>query len=327
MEANRIKNKIIIWGYPLYSHTHSYTHQAFYEAFKYLGYDTYWFHDGDYPKDFDYSNSIFWTEGFADENIPLNDSSFYFVHVCPSPKKYIDAGVKKFIDVRTNSIWIKDHVYSYSMDKDKMEKLGPCCYLEKATKNRVRVKNDYYDYEIEDYDKIYISWASNLFPENFNFEDIYFQRENVINFCGNLSNSGVCENYSTFSLFIKECENSGISFNVNNPWNNPLSQEEVIKRTKQSILAADVRGPEHIKNGYVPCRVMKSISWGHLGMTNSPEVYKELEGHCILEENPSNLFHLAMEKRTDYNFIKDSMKYIKENHTFLNRVNSILKII
>ena len=31
--------KIIIWGYPLHSHTHSYIHAAFYKAFKYMNYD------------------------------------------------------------------------------------------------------------------------------------------------------------------------------------------------------------------------------------------------------------------------------------------------
>ena len=40
-------NKVVIWGHPLYSHTHSYVHEAYNKAFKHLGYDTYWFHDGD----------------------------------------------------------------------------------------------------------------------------------------------------------------------------------------------------------------------------------------------------------------------------------------
>jgi hypothetical protein len=319
--------KIIIWGYPLYSHTHSYIHSGFYEAFKYLEYETYWFHDNDYPKDFDFSNCIFWTEGYADKNIPLVPSSTYFVHVCPDPKKYLESNIGRFIDVRTNSIWINDHVYSYTMDKDNLEKLGPVCYFEKATDKMVRVKNNYHDYEIKDYDKLYISWATNYLPNQFNFDDIHHQRENVIYFCGNLSVSGVCENYSTFSKFIEESKRNGIPFIVNNPWSNPLSFDEVLKRTKTSILAADVRGPEHLKNGYIPCRVMKSMSYGHLGMTNSPEVYKELEGHCILEEDPAKLFHLAMEKRTDYDFIEQGMRFIKDNHTFVNRVESILKIV
>ena len=43
--------KIIIWGYPTNAHTHFYTHEALYKAFKHLGYDTYWFHDDGYPED------------------------------------------------------------------------------------------------------------------------------------------------------------------------------------------------------------------------------------------------------------------------------------
>lgn len=319
-------SKIIIWGYPLYSHTHSYIHHGFYDAFKYLGYETYWFHDSDFPSDFDYSNAVFWTEGFADKNIPLVDSSFYFVHVCPSPKKYLDADVK-FVDVRTNSIWINDHVYSYTMDKKNLEKLGPVCYYQKATKNIIRIKNKHVDYEIEDFDKLYISWATDLLPYQFNFDEIHHERENKIYFCGNLSRAGICENYSTFSKFIAECESSGISFIVNDPWSNPLSKEEVIRRTKISILGADVRGPEHIRNGYVPCRVMKSMSYGHLGMTNSPEVFDELEGHCIYDQDPAKLFHLAMEKRHDTDFIRNGMSYVQENHTYVNRVKSIIKLL
>jgi hypothetical protein len=62
-------------------------------------------------------------------------------------------------------------------------------------------------------------------------------------------------------------------------------------------------------------------------MTNSPEVYNELEGHCILQEDTRQLFYDAMEKRTDYKYITDAMKYVQENHTYINRVNSILSIL
>ena len=323
-----MKNKIIIWGYPLYSHTHSYIHEAFYRAFKHLGYETYWFHDGDFPSDFNFADCIFWTEGFADNNIPLNKSSVYFVHVCPSPKKYLDAGVKKFIDVRYNHLWHKDHVYEYTLDKSTVEKIGPSCYFDKGKLGElVRVKNDYHDYMIEDYDKLYITWATNLLPEEFNLEDINHKRENSIYFCGNLSSQGRCENTSTFMPFIEECRNNGIPFYHNDPFSNPLSNEEVIKRTKNSLLGVDVRGPEHLRNGYVPCRIFKSISWGHLGMTNSTEVFRELEGNCIIEEDTAKLFHSAMEKKNDLDFIRKSMLYVKENHTYINRIKSILSII
>ena len=73
--------KVVIWGYPTNAHTHFYTHEALYKAFKHLEYDTYWFHDDGYPEDFDWDDCVFWTEGWADKNIPLNKNSTYFVHV------------------------------------------------------------------------------------------------------------------------------------------------------------------------------------------------------------------------------------------------------
>ena len=319
--------KIVIWGYPLHSHTHSYIHAAFYKAFTHMGYETYWFHDGDYPKDFDWNDCVFWTEGFADKNIPLNKTSTYFVHVCPNPRRYIDAGVKKFIDVRYNHLWHKDHCYEYTLDKSKVEKVGPCCYYQKATDRRVQVLNDYHGYWIDDYDKFYVTWATNILPEEFDFTDINFPRENKIYFSGNVSPSGRCENASKFAPFIDECKKNGVEWIQNDPFNNPLSEEEVISRTKKSILGVDIRGPEHIRNGYVPCRVFKSMSWGHLGTTNSPEVYKELEGHCILQEDTRQLFHDAMAKKDDLKFIEEGMKYVQEYHTYINRVNTIMSLV
>lgn len=94
-----------------------------------------------------------------------------------------------------------------------------------------------------------------------------------------------------------------------------------------SILGVDIRGPEHLRNGYIPCRVFKSISWGHLGITNSEEVNLELDGNVLFQPNTSQLFYDLMEKRLDYEFIKKSMMYVKENHTFVNRVKSIMELV
>lgn len=319
--------KVIIWGYPLYSHTHSYVHEALFRAFSFLGYQTYWFHDGDYPTDFDWTDCLFWTEGFADHNIPLNKTSTYFVHVCPDPSKYINARVKKFVDVRYNHLIHKDHVYEYTLDKGKVENVGPCCYYQPKTNRRVQVLNDYQQYWIEDYDKLYFTWATNTLPNEFDFSDINYPRENKIYFSGNISSQGRCENWSKIQPFVNKCIENGIEFIHNDPFQNPLSNNEVILRTKKSLLGVDIRGPEHIKNGYVPCRVFKSMSWGHLGMTNSEEVYEELEGHCLFESDTALLFEKAMIMKDDKKFIENGMKYVQENHTYINRIKSILNIL
>ena len=76
-------------------------------------------------------------------------------------------------------LWHKDHVYEYTLDKSKVEKIGHGCYFESSKLGEiVRVKNDYHDYTIEDYDKLYITWATNLLPEEFNLEDVNYKRGN-----------------------------------------------------------------------------------------------------------------------------------------------------
>jgi len=318
-------SKVIIWGYPLYSHTHSYVHSSYYKAFKYLGYDVYWFHDEDYPKDFDYTNALFIGEGFADKHIPINDSSAYFIMYCPSPKKY--ENVKQYIDVRTVGVGIKDHIYDYSLDKNKTKKVGPACYFESKTSGKVRVKNDYHDYEIDDYDKLYISWATNLLPHEIDYDDMYIPREQNIYFCGTMSGSGSGENLSTWKPFLNEVQKSGFGFIYNDPWSNPLSDEEVIRRTRESILAPDIRGPQAAKQGVMTCRIFKNISYGHLGVCNSEAMYEELDGNCVYNSDTAQLFHDAMKQRENAKLIENGMKIVKDNHTFINRIDSILGVL
>ena len=318
-------SKIVIWGHPLYSHTHSYVHSSYYKAFKYLGYDVYWFHDNDYPEDFDYENTLFIGEGFADSKIPLNETSCYMIMYCPSPKKY--EGVGRYIDIRMAAKNFKDHIQEYSLDKNTAIKVGPACYFVSKTSENVRIKNDYHNYVMNDFDKVYISWATNLLPHEIDYDDMYIPREQNIYFCGTIGTSGEGENISNWKPFLAEVQKAGYDFIPNNPWTNPLSDEEVIRRMRESLLGVDIRGPLHIKQGLLTCRVFKNISYGHLGVTNSEEIYNELEGKCVYNSDTAQLFHDAMAQRENAKLIEEGMKLVKENHTYINRVNSLLSIL
>ena len=74
-------SKIILWGHKLHSHTHSYIHNAYVVAFKYLGFDTFWFDDKDDVSKFDFTNSLFITEHQVDNHIPKRDDCLYFVQI------------------------------------------------------------------------------------------------------------------------------------------------------------------------------------------------------------------------------------------------------
>ena len=318
-------SKVVIWGHPLYSHTHSYVHEAYYRAFKHLGYDVYWFHDDNYPLDFDFANCLFIGEGFADKKIPINSTSCYLIMYCPSPVKYQGAG--RYVDVRMTAVNFKDHIQEYSLDKNTASKIGPACYFVPKTSEKIKVKNDYVDYEINDFDKVYISWATNLLPHEINYDDMHIPREPNIYFCGTLSSSGEGENLSNWIPFIQEVKKSGYGFISNDPWQNPLSNDEVMRRMRESLLGVDIRSNLHIKQGLLTCRVFKNISYGHLGVTNSEEICNELEGNCVYNLDTSQLFYDAMSQRENASMIMNGMKLVKENHTYINRIASLLSIL
>lgn len=330
MTASNLK-KVIIWGFPLYSHTHSYTHYAFYKAFKYMGYETYWFHDKDYPTDFDYKNCLFLTEGYADSNIPLEKSSTYFVHMCRNPLKYLDASCR-VVDIRYNVTRTKDYTYDYAINKSMYEKLDLCTYYE-ANASDEALREKYRKY-IQGYEAIYTSWATDLVPSEINFEDRFLQRESKIWYIGSLWSA----NRSELMEYKRACDDNGIEFISHDPWKNPVTVDEGIKLIKRSYMAPDIRGSgvtcdevtaadcNHLDIGYIPCRTFKNISYGHLGITNSPAVNELFEGRIIFDTNPYNLFEKGASQLQNYDLIKEQMEYVKTNHTFVNRINSILQV-
>lgn len=300
-------NRVVIWGYPLHTHSHSYIHACWVKAFKYLGYDTYWFSDDNYDENFDYTNCLFITEGYADFKIPLHKSNIYYVHVCVDPQRYLDAGVR-FIDMRYNKSYNHDVNYEYNLDESL--KQGKAQQISSVT---------YYE-DLEYYPAIYTSWATDLLPHEFNFSCINAEAENNVYFVG----SGVPQHYE----LAQELRNKNIGFYHIDCWKNPISFEENMKLMKKSIINVDLRNDFHKKVGYIPCRVFKAISYGKLGITNSTRV-RDLfgENNIIYHDNVGTLVDLALQNKDNTELILRQMKYVQENHTYLNRIDDLLKCI
>ena len=320
--------KIIIWGfYPkngVLQNTISYVWNSFYNAFKYLGYEVYWFPNQKIDN-FDFSNCVFISEGYDDSEIPLDKTSTYFVHCAYNPEKYVGK-VRKFIDMRYNLKKIDHPNYVYELDKEKT-KMDIGCYYEPSTNQVIDFKNGKVSYRIDDFDKIYIGWATNLMPNEINEDDVYYPRSNKVYFLGSLSSDGNYSNIHLIEEFARECRKNGIEFVVNNFSNNQLSEDDYINLCKESLLGFDIRCQADVEWGRISCRLYKNMSYGHLGMTNCYEAYKELDEHCIYNESSSGLFYDAIAKKDDYEFIKKGVNYIKEHHTYVNRVKSMMKVI
>lgn len=324
--------KVVVWGFKpnqqgIYKNTVGYVWNGFYRGFKSLGFETYWFSDDDYDPTFDYSNCIFIVEAWDSNNIPINSDSIYYVHCAYDPSKYVGK-VKKFIDLRYNLKSMNHPNYVFSRDKKDDVKLGPCCYLQPSTNQTVHLKNGHVDYQIEDFDKIYISWATDLLPEEMNENDIYLERENLIVFLGTIYYDEYT-NVPELEEFSSACQQNNIGFLVN-PYSygaDQILQEDYIKNYKRSLFGIDLRGKNNRETGYIPCRVFKNASYGLLSATNSEEVYNEMEGHCVYNFSVTQLFYDAMKERTNLTFITNSFYYVKENHTYINRCSDMLKIL
>lgn len=325
--------KIIIWGYPLHSHTHSYIHGAWHKTFSNLGYETYWFDDNSYPKDFDYSDSLFITEGYADKNIPLNDTSVYFVHIAVNPEKYLSHGCR-LIDIRFNVNEINDCNYSYVTDKTKLIKIDDCSFYDSNANDAVL--SEKYKKNISGYEALYLSWATDLLPQEFNYNDVHIPRERAVYWIGSIAES----NFKEIEKFKKSLNKHNIQFYHNDPWSRPLSWEAAKLSVQRSYIAPDIRGSamrtpingkidtgsNHKLIGYIPCRIFKNISYGQLGITNSKAVNDLFNGKVLYSDNEEELLNISIPHLTNYDMIKEQMDYVKSNHTYLNRVGSILKV-
>lgn len=73
-------SKIVVWGFPLHSHTHSYIFFSFVKAFKHLGYDTYWLNNDSDISNLNFENSLFLTEYQVEQKIPVLNSCKYVAH-------------------------------------------------------------------------------------------------------------------------------------------------------------------------------------------------------------------------------------------------------
>lgn len=342
-ETEKLKSfdKVIVWGFPLNTHTHSYIHAMWVKVFKYLGKETYWFHSDNYDKNLDYNNTLFITEGYADNNIPIVKTSVYFVHFCINPQKYLKEG-SRLIEIRFNV----DEMHDCNMDFNLNDGTHNIIDLSVDTRYEKLVNNkDLHpskrNNQITDmnYEAIYLHWATDLLPHEINLnmadkrDDI---KKNIINYIGSPHNS------KNFNDFKKACRKKKIIFKQINPWNRPVSFEENTRLMRQSILSPDFRptgtqqdineygiknGKNHLEIGYLPCRVLKTISYGRLGITDSKKVKEILGEHVEYDTDMRKLLDRCLVEKDNIIRIKKAMEFVKNNHTYIQRVRDLMRVL
>lgn len=282
--------KFIIWGHKLHTHTHSYIHNGYKKALEYLGYKVYWLDHNDNLSNFNFSDSIFFTEDQAKKGMPLRNDCKYIVHHIN--KDYFH-GIKNVLNLG-----------NYTVDVENLEKIADQCYYDNRTNTLSQC------------------WATDLTPNLINEDDfcIYDKSKNILNYVGSLYEEGL--NFSKdFSKLLKKIDKKFIQYKN-------ISDSENFNLTRSSYLSPDFRCNHHIKVGYIPCRVFKNISYGQMTGTNSVNIKRVLGDFVIFGSDPltllDNMITAGENRKID---MKNAMLFVKDNHTYVNRVSNIMKFL
>jgi hypothetical protein len=83
-----------------------------------------------------------------------------------------------------------------------------------------------------------------------------------------------------------------------------------------------------LRCGYIPCRVFKNISYGRVCGTNSPWVKQLFGDHIVYGGTPRTLYQNLLDAEMNNKInMRESMLYVRDNHTYINRVKNIVKLL
>jgi hypothetical protein len=299
LEAALPIRQVVIWGHKLHSHTHSYIHWAFDRAFKAMGYNTLWLDRYDNIANLDFSNTLFITEGQVDQNIPIRLDCWYIIHNC-DPTKYLPV-------INANRC-ITLQVYTHDVLPRRVEKISPCIY--RSVPDKI----------------LYMPWATDLLPDEIDAikKQLPTKRDKVFYWIGTMG-AGEFGNINEINGFKKACSENGIRFEHKQS----VSLEDNISMVQRSYIAPALQGPWQVRQGYVPCRIFKNISYGQMGVTNSKTVYDLFEGRIVYNSNTYQLFFDAQSKINSmpHSELLALMDFVRDNHTYVNRIEVLLELL
>lgn len=284
---------VIIWGHLESGNTYSYIHRAFFRAFQEMGFNTYWFEDKE--NNVNTANGIgsalYVTEGQVDKFIPLRNDCAYVTHNCVTDKY---KNVKQIgIQVLTN----QDPVSENSTV------LSPVSHYEKSS------------------NLLFFPWATDLLPREFDFDNVLkTPKENYVYWVGTIAKHGTFENISEIQPFDNNCYKRGILFKQVSG----VSTEENKILVNKSYIAPTIVGKWQKQVGFIPCRIFKNISYGELGVTNSETIRNIFGDLVVYEPDTSKIIETVGDERFNKERIIRGMKFVQENHTYINRIKDIL---
>lgn len=287
--------KFIVWGCRLHQHTNSYVYAGYFKAAKAMGLDAHWLYPDSDVSGMDFADSLFLTEGQHNGNIPIRDDCTYVLHNCVGQPW---DSLKRRLVLQT--------------------------YTDDAPRKWGAKAMDGFPGSYTIGDGIWQPWATDLLPHEIDLASADLPRSNEIHWVGTMG-GGRFGNENEINPFKDAAIANGCSWHYHGPGSTSFDQNrELIQR---SFLAPTITGQWQTEVGYIPCRIFKNSSYGHLMATNSKACHDLLDGHGVYSLDTRELFHKARAAMGDKDMIRNAMKLIKEKHTFVNRINAILSLM
>jgi len=308
-------NKFVIWGHKLKTNpdTYSYVLYGYAKAAKFLGYDVHWIDHSDALPEI-CSEDIIFTEGRADSNVPLIKNAKYLLHHCNN-SKYADAGCR--VINLCNYVEPCERGISLNYGEDS----GVCAIKEKYGK--VYKIRDFCFYD-EENKAIYQPWATDLLPYEIDENNpiMYNPSINDIYYVGYVYHDNILPK---FQIFSQCCQKNGKNIVMSQ---GNVSFEDNKRLIQNSYITVDIRGDWHQQCGYIPCRIWKNLSYGKFIGTNSPPIGNILKDYIAYDNDLTTLYSTVETAYANISKEKmiETMKYVKENHTYINRLKNILEL-
>lgn len=295
--------KFIIWGHKLHESTHGYIHSSYKKALDFLEYETYWVDYRDDISSIDFSDAVFIVEHSRSQGMPFLKNCKYVQLSFNNEFEENNIPEKNVIRFRHNCDIIDPETFEHK----EVEKIGELSYWDKKTRI------------------LYQAWGTNLLPYEIDYENpIKFNRNaKHLNYVGMFCEKELWWWGEEFATEISK--NHEVEFKLFTQSESDQKNQELIQ---QSFLCPDFRNDWHLRCGYIPCRVFKNISYGRVCGTNSPWAKQLFGDHIVYGGTPRTLYQNLLDAEMNNKInMRESMLYVRDNHTYINRVQNIIKLL
>ena len=289
--------KFIAWGATSNSDTLYYIFKGYIKAFTKLGYECYHLDNNDDVSNMNFDNSVFFTAGNYHDKIPIKNNCKYVLHNCDNVEKFD----KNSLILQVYTVDVLDR-----KDEEKSNKIDNCIWFSEKTRT------------------LYQPWATDLLSEEID-EKYEHKAYNTCTWIGSVW-GGEHGNINEITKLKQNCVDNNYYFAAFT--NNKTSFEENRNIVYMSEITPSFNGDWQKRKHYISCRVFKNISYGKPCITNNQAAFELLDGNAIYCQ-PENTIESYKTHSVNQltNMFSNSVKIVKEKHTYLNRAQNIIKLL